>query len=268
MRRLLLIGGAAAVVLASAGWGVDANAGSRSQSLLDRAYAATNVGEHQVLHEVDITGTHRTTRVRIEGWLLPADGRARVIDIDFGPFVSEWIITATGRVYGRGCLAYCHPRSFIDGRSRWENEGVWVATSFSGPWGTLPGTYARMFRASYRAHALVPDGTAEVDGKRLARFKSLGTVLGRFIAWRPGTKPPIKARNSRYGYSRLEWYVNPSTARLIGFGAWGCMADETSPCGGPKHPPLAIRIVTFQRLDPTPQNLALLTGPGAPAGAR
>jgi hypothetical protein len=126
-----------------------------------------------------------------------------------------------------------------------------------------------MFGATYRAHALVPDGTAAVDGRRVARFKSIGTQFRQtWIAWRPGTRPPVKVRNPQYIYSRIDWYVDPATARLIGLGAWGCMADQIRSCEGPKHPPLATRIVTFQRLDPTAQNLAQLTGPGAPPAAR
>jgi hypothetical protein len=71
---------AAAAAVAAAVIGLSAVSGA--PSLVDRAYAAINAGD-QVLHEVDL---HNDAGVpgyydRVEGWLLPADGRGRVINI-------------------------------------------------------------------------------------------------------------------------------------------------------------------------------------------
>jgi hypothetical protein len=217
-------------------------------ALLNRASDAANLGD-QVLHEVDIfvdRGNEGTFYDRDEGWLLPADGRAREIYINYPPKpspgvnIDEWIITASGRVFLRACFT-CRSaaaRSFLNG--------------------------------AYRTDALLPDGTTTFAGRRVARFQSMEDTNGQeSVPWRPGTPPPAKARGLLRLHLKplgLEWYIDPTTARLVGINQWGyCAGDKLSSCEGP---PLTTRIVTFQRLAPTPQNLAHLTGPGAPPGAR
>jgi hypothetical protein len=63
----------------------------------------------------------------------------------------------------------------------------------------------------------------------------------------------------------INWYVDPATAEPVGYTVSTCSSDQLRSC----HAPGAmVRIITFQRLNPTAANLGLLTGPGAPAGAR
>jgi hypothetical protein len=245
---------------------------SGGPSLVDRAYAAVNPSD-QVLHEVDIQNDGPPGySYRVEGWLLPADGQARVISIwgyKGSPFVSEGIITVTGRVFARVCLSRCRPASFIRSRSRWAPEGRIAPGSFGGVPGTLPGTFANWFRTAYHDHAIAAVGNATFDGKHVARFQSMiPTFASKIVFWRPGTPPPLSARKDRSGaapYTLIDWYVDPATAQPVGFKASPCAGEEIRSCTRPFS---TTRIVTFRRLDPTPQNLALLTGPNAPAGAR
>jgi len=239
---------------------------SGGPSLVDRAYAAVNVGD-QVLHEVDIrtlAHDHGVSQT-VEGWVQPGDGRARVISIERTPgdslaIVSEWIVTASGRVYTRTCLSGCHPNSFIDSSTGWRTGG---AFGLSGSPQALPGTFAQWFRSAYRSRAVVSDGTATFAGQSVARLQSMSALLGTVVFWRPGTPPPASAR----GQQRLliNWYVDRATAQPVGYTVSGCSSDQTRSCGAPAN---TLRIATFQRLNPTPQNLALLTGPGAPRDAR
>jgi hypothetical protein len=128
----------------------------------------------------------------------------------------------------------------------------------------LPGKYARDFRAAYRAGALVPEGNATLAGKRVKSFQSMESQVGsRTVYWRPGTPPPASVRSSRNSDALVAWYVDRSTAELAGFKVWGCAAGHSVSCER-RSGPRTVRIVTFQRLAPTPQNLVLLTGPGAP----
>jgi hypothetical protein len=277
-RRIGAVVIAAAVAIAAVVIGLTGPSGALS--LVARAYAAVNVGD-QVLHEVDISDDPGAPGFyfRVEGWLL-LDGRARLIDISGdkrGRYrnVSETIITATGRGFARNC--YCRSgqvRSFLDGRrvvgqrpplvTGWVSEG---GPFLSG--GTLPGTFARWFRAAYRSHAIATDGTTMFGGKRAARFRSMTegfgptSTGGRMVFWRPGTPPPASARN-RHGYpyaTLIHWYVDPGTAQPVGFREWYCRSEKLTSCVGPAT---TTRIVTFQRLGRTPQSLAELTAPGAP----
>jgi len=246
-------------------------------SLVDRAYAAINVGD-QVLHEVDImTDTNAPGFYdRLEGWLLPADGRARLIDITgyrqsrFVTALREWVITATGRVFGRSCLSGCRVGqigAFINGRSGWTSEGSATEVGGFGSAPRFPGTFAQWFRAAYRARSIVPDGTTTFAGKDVARFQSMaGAFEEPLVTWRPGTPAPMSVRNrSQTPYILIDWYVDPATARPVGFSVRACTGDAIRSC---TQPGSSTRIVTFQRLDPTPQNLAQLTAPGAPPGSR
>lgn len=288
MRRLLPIGatgvlapaiaGAAAVAAVVIGLG----AGSGAPSLVDRADAAINVRD-QVLHEVDVSD-YASTRYGVsynedEGWLLPADGRGRVIQFDgykrarYVSDLSEWIITATGRVVRRVCFAYCRVSSFINGRSRWAYEGTERTLQGLGfglfP-GTLPGELAREFRAAYRVHAAVPKGITTFAGKRVKSFQSMeAAVVGTaLVYWQPGTSPPVRVRDAHPPtYALVDWYIDRATAELVGFKTWGCAAGHIRSCKARGAPDNITRIVTFQRLDPTPKNLAQLTGPNAPRGA-
>lgn len=252
---------------------------SGGPSLVDRAYAAINAG-YVVVHEVDIQTDRGLPGYydRTEGWLLPADGRARMTDIsgyEQHPYrtVIEWIVTASGRVFGRACLANCRAgnvSSFIDGRTGWQYDGRYGALRSLGFGlvGRLPGTFAGSFSAAYKAGAIVPDGTATFAGKRVARFESMESLGQPSVSWRPGTPPPASARKQRLGkdrYTLTEWYVDPSTAQPVGFAVGACTGADVGSCGAPIS---TTRIATFQRLAPTPQNIALLTGPNAPAGAR
>lgn len=247
---------------------------SGTRSLVDRAYAAIDVGD-QLLHEVDLTSEPRLPGFydRVEGWLRPADGRARLIEISgyrqsHGAIVNEWLITATGRVFARSCLS-CRSGdagSFINGHSAWSSEGSAAPGTFGGPIGDLPGTYARWFRAAYRAHAIVPAGATTFAGRRVARFQSFIAGGGAsVVAWRPGTRPPATVRVDHNFYALVDWYIDPATARPVGFGTYSCSSQEVGSC---KAAGRIVRIVTFQRLGPTAESLALLTGPGAPLGAR
>jgi hypothetical protein len=183
--------------------------------------------------------------------------------------IREWIITRTGRVFGRVCLSNCRPASFIDGRSRWAPEGRIAPGALGGPPETLPGTFANWFRTAYHDHAIVAAGTAPFDGRHVARFQSMVPTFGsKIVFWRPGTRPPLSARKDRSGpapYTLIDWYVDPATAQPVGFTDSPCTGEEIRSCTRPYS---TTRIVTLERLDPTPQNLNLLTGPNAPAGAR
>ena len=246
---------------------------SGGPSLLDRAYAAISA-RYQVLHEVDVQyeRTPRGYSDRVEGWLLPATGQARVVGI-WGyrgtPFVDEWIITASGQAFSRGCLKNCHPASFINGRAPWAHVGHGDPATFVGFPGTLPGTFAKLYRAAYRDHAIVEDGTATFGGRHVARLQSMTPTFGAaIIFWRPGTPPPPSARKNHIGgapYSLVTWYVDPATAQPVGFTSSPCAGGQIRSCG---RPAITTHILTFERLDPTAQNLALLTGPHAPAAAR
>jgi hypothetical protein len=245
---------------------------SGAPSLVDRAYAAINAGS-QVLHEVDIQYDRTLSRYRerVEGWLLPDTGQARLISIwgyPRSPFVDEWIITATGQAFSRACLNQCHPASFIDGRSPWAHAGHIDPQTDLNFLGTLPGTFARLYREAYHYHAIVEDGTATFDGRHVGRLQSMSPTIGNTVVfWRPGTTPPASARQHlsvRGSYTLVTWYVDPATAQPVGFTSAPCDGEAVRSCG---RPVATTRIVTFERLDPTPQNLAKLTGPGAPAGA-
>jgi hypothetical protein len=257
---------------------------SGASSLVARADVAVNVRD-QVLHEVDMSHGQAHDRFgvfysRIEGWLLPAGGRARVIEVSgyerdrYVSDISEWIITATGRVFERSCFNYCRSSkigSFINGRSRWHDNGRIPVGWFGGP-PILPGTYAREFRAAVRSNAAVPKGIATFAGKRVRSFQAMEAGAGGVIAlayWRPGTPPPVRVRKAHPPfYALVDWYLDPATAEPVGFTVWGCAPDQVRSCKARGAPAATIRIVTFQRLDPTPQNLAQLTGPNAPRGAR
>jgi hypothetical protein len=261
---------AAAAAIAAAGIVLSGISGG--PNLVDRAYAAVNPG-YQVLHEVDIEREGSPGySTRVEGWLLPADRRMRVIRI-WGykrtPFVSEWIITATGRVFSRTCLSSCHPASFIDGSSKWAPEGRVAPGTLGGPPLNLPGTFANWFRTAYHDHAIAAVGMATFEGRRVARFQSMAPSFGsRTVFWQPGTPPPASVHKQALGaepYTLIDWYVDPVTAHPVGFAAFACANDQIRSC---KHRISTTRIVTFERLDPTLQNLALLTGPNAPSGAR
>jgi hypothetical protein len=261
----------AAAVIVLSGGGV-------APSLVDRAYAAINAG-YVVVHEVDIQtyASPRGFSTRLEGWTLPPDGRTRAVQVaGYGgasnATIVEWIIAANGDVFTRACLAGCRSdrvSSFVDGRSQWASEGRQSVGTGFGLTPTLPGTFARQFKSAYRSHAISSDGTARFDGRRVARFESMAPSFGpRTVFWRPGTKPPASARNGAFGqepYSLVDWYVDPATAQPVGFTASACRRNEISSCGRPVY---TTRIVTFERLQPTAENLAKLTGPNAPAGAR
>jgi hypothetical protein len=252
---------------------------SGAPSLVDRAYAAINAG-YEVMHEVDVQ-TYSSPRGfynRLEGWLRPADGRTRAIQVSGyrrARYVTiiEWIINANGDVFTRACPGNCRSdriSSFIEGRSRWVSEGrVAPGTGFGLTPGTLPGEFARWFRSAYRSHAIVDAGTAMFDGRRAARLQSMTPTVGpRIVFWRPGTPPPLSARQHRIAgapYTLVDWYVDPATAQPVGFTASPCAGEAIHSC---RRPAYTTRIVTFQRLDPTSQNLALLTGRNAPPRAR
>jgi hypothetical protein len=277
---------AAAAIAAAAVIGL--GAASAAPNLLDRAYAAANVSDHHVLHEVDVTDYARSRYGvfydRDEGWLLPADGRARAIEIHgyerarYVSDISEWIITATGRVFERTCFNYCRSTrvgSFIDGRSRWAYKGTKQLLQGLGVGlfpATLPGEYARDFGAAHRVRAAVPKGIKTFDGTRVESFQSMERyVRTAWVYWRPGAPPPMSVRDPRplSAMSALvDWYIDPATARLLGFKVWGCAANHLLSCRARGAPSATTRIVTFERLDPTRENLAELTGPNAPRGAR
>jgi hypothetical protein len=272
----ITVGAAVAVVAAAA---IVLSGISGGPSLVDRAYADITAG-HLVVHEVDIRtdpSLHGYYE-RMEGWLLPADDRTRMINITGyvqHPYrtVSEWVTTATGRVYGRACLSGCrvgNVGAFLNGHSPWQYAGT-VAQLRAGVqlFGTLPGTFTTWFRTAYRAHAIVADGTARFDGKHAARFESMAPTFGsRIVFWRPGTPLPRIAAKDRSGvtpYSLIDWYIDPATAQPLGFTASPCANEKVRSCGAPVS---STRIVTFERLQPTAQNLTMLTGPNPPAGAR
>jgi hypothetical protein len=246
---------------------------SSTTSLVDRAYAAVNAGD-QVVHEVDLI-TEPSARgyySRVEGWNQPGLGRARLIQISGTrpsrlAIITEWIITASGQAYGRSCLSGCRPASFINGDSKWTSDGNAAPGGFGGVPQDLPGTFAQEFRTAYRDHAVVSAGTTTFDGEDVARFQSMVAGSGRgFIAWRPGTPIPTSIRGTHPLYALVDWYVDPSTAAPVGFETLGCSNDRgASSCHAVGD---VVRIVTLQRLAPTSQNLFLLTGPGAPRGAR
>jgi hypothetical protein len=210
---------------------------SGAASVVDRADAAANARD-QVLHEVDF-GTYFYAHSRLgvsynrtEGWLLPADGRARVIDVSgyerarYVSDASEWIITATGRVFERSCFNYCLSAkigSFINGRARWHDNGRIPVSAFDGPQ-ILPGTYAREFRAAYRVHTAVPKGITTFAGKRVDSFQAMQGDGGTApVFWRPGSPPPVSVRNAHPPfYALVDWYTDRATAELVGFKAWGC----------------------------------------------
>jgi hypothetical protein len=129
--------------------------------------------------------------------------------------------------------------------------------------------FAGWFSAAYRAHAIAPAGTATFDGKRAARFRTMVPTFGRTIVfWRPGTPPPPAARKGPVGatpYTLINWYVDPTTAQPVGFTASPCRGKAIRSCTSPAF---TTRIVTFKRLDPTPENLGQLSGPNAPPGAQ
>jgi hypothetical protein len=246
---------------------------SGSPSLVDRAYAAVNVSD-QVLHEVDVQTEPnlRNYSQRLEGWLLPANGQARLIII-YGykstPFVTEWIITAKRHAFTRACLAYCHPQRFMNSSGGWSNEGV-PRPGFGGSPTTIPGTYAQWFRSAYRERAVVADGNTTFDGRTVAHFQSMAELLDNLVFWRPGTPIPASIRDNGNSFIRrsigvINWYVDPATAEPVGYTVTTCSSDQLRSCHAPDT---TVRILTFQRLNPTPQNLELLIGPGAPAGAR
>jgi hypothetical protein len=72
-------------------------------------------------------------------------------------------------------------------------------------------------------------------------------------------------RGDRTFYALIDWYIDPATARPVGFETYGCSSQQVGSC---KAAGRIVRIVTLQRLGPTPLSLRLLTGPGAPRGAR
>lgn len=221
IRRLLSIGAGRLLALAIAAAAVAAVVIGLSglfglPRLVHPAYAAINVRD-EVLHEVDVSdyGHSRYGAMydREEGWLLPADGRARAIDIEgyerdpVTISINEWIITAKGHVFSRSCVAYfgCRVGSFVDGRSRWVYEGTERSVRGLGAGlfpGTLPGQYAQGFQAAYRVHAAVPKGSTTFAGKRVKIFQSMRAgfyVPSRgavFVYWRPGTPPPATVRNA------------------------------------------------------------------------
>ncbi len=145
----------------------------------------------------------------------------------------------------------------------------------AGPWvgvfpGTLPGGYAREFRAAYRVRAAVPKGITTFAGKRVKSFQSIEAGVGTaWIYWRPGTPPPVMVRRAHPPfYALVDWYIDWATAELVGFKTWGCAAGHIRSCGTRGAPATVTRIVTFQPLDSTPENLVQLTGPNPPRGAR
>lgn len=78
----------------------------------------------------------------------------------------------------------------------------------------------------------------------------------------------MRGRNAPPFDALVDWYIDRATAQLVGFKIWSCAADHTRSCKARGAPDAITRIVTSQRLHPTPQNLAQLTGPNAPRGAR
>lgn len=133
----------------------------------------------------------------------------------------------------------------------------------------MPGTFASWFRTAYRSRAIVADGTATFAGKRAARFQSMAPASANtMVFWRPGARPPRGAQGSSFGgaaYLLIDWYIDPATAQPMGFKTFLCTSENVRSC---QRPASTTRIATFQRLDPTPQHIALLTGPNAPAAAR
>lgn len=266
----LRIGGITVAALAAIAAAVIVGLGlSGSSSLVDRAYAAINAG-YMVVHEVDVQNYGPPGFYdRTEGWLLPADGRARVIEsagytgARYVNYIKEWIITSSGRVLGRACLTHCVVSSFVRSRSRWEYAGTERALAPLGGGlapSILPGTFAQHFRAAYRVHAIVAEGTTTFDGRRVARFASAEAAVGTgWVDWRPGTPAPASVKQHEQRVI-MYWYIDPATARPVGRRVWGC----TGSCRRPGGPSFTTRIVVFQRLQPTAQNLAELTGPGAP----
>jgi hypothetical protein len=242
---------------------------SGSRSLVDRAYAAVNVS-NDVLHEVDLRSVARDDGFyeRVEGWLQPGTGRTRVIEISGSRastlnLISEWIVTSRGRVFHRVCLTGCRPRKFLASRRGWSDQGVVPPGTFGGPPEVLPGTFARWFGTAYRNRAVVADGTATFAGRRVARFESMATLLDSVTFWRPGTPRPATSRG--HGSVLINWYVDPATAQPVGYTVLDCPNGQTRTCGAAVD---TVRIASFQRLKPTAQNLALLSGPNAPRGAR
>jgi hypothetical protein len=114
--------------------------------------------------------------------------------------------------------------------------------------------------SAYRSGAVRPDGTATFAGRSVARFQSMAALLGTVVFWRPGTPAPAKAG----GQTRLlvNWDVDRAAAQPVGYTVSDFTSDQPRSCGAPAN---TLRIATFQRLSPTPQNLALLIGP-APLG--
>jgi hypothetical protein len=203
--RLRAVAIAAAAAVAAVVIGLSGVSGA--PGLVDRADGAINIRD-QVLHEVDVTD-YRPNRYgdfydRTEGWQLPANGEARVIDVmgyERARYVSdiiEWIITATGRVFERTCFNYCRSTkigSFINGRSRWTDEGLIPLGALGPP--ILPGTYTRELQAAYRVHAAVPKGMTTFAGKRVNTLQSMEAYAGAvLVSWRPGTPPPARVRDA------------------------------------------------------------------------
>jgi hypothetical protein len=150
----------------------------------------------------------------------------------------------------------------MDTRGPYTSGDVWRSTDIAGH--VRAAVPRRLPRRRHRARR-----HTTFAGRRVAQFQSMETQVGETtVSWRPGMPPPVRARNPHYIYALIDWYVDPATARPVGFKAWGCMGDQIRSCERRQGPPSTTRIVTFQRLDPTPQNLALLTGPGAPPGAK
>ena len=261
---------AAAVVAAVA---ILLTGGSVAPSLVDRAYAAINAGD-RIVHELDVqtTASLRGFYEETEGWLLPADGRARVIYISGYRqtgyvTITESVRTATGRIYGRSCLSGCRSNrigAFINRPGGWFSDANGGLGSFGTP-GLVPGTFARQFQAAYRAHAIVADGTTTFAGKRVAKFQSTQALVGATVfSWRPGAPVPATVRKAGAPALLVTWLIDPKTARPVGFTGCGALTGVPRSC---QHPQFTTRIVTFERLDPTAANLATLTGPGLPAGS-
>jgi hypothetical protein len=296
--RRLAVAVAAAATIAVGVVGLTGVSGA--PSLVDRAYAAISASD-QVLHEVVDTrispgpaphdcGRPEVLKLRIKGklkvvevgapsdcnsrssyeqleeWLLPADGRVHVITRyggGGGPnLVGEGIITSSGRAFWRVfvndkpqafmCRPYCslgwnRLRPGDSNGSSWRSEN-----------------FVSAFQTAYKGHELVADGQGTFDGRRVARYRS----IYRYPA-EPGRVAPrgtSASPSSAYQYTITEWYIDPAAARPLGSTTWQqCTSDSISSCTGGT---VTERILTFQLLDPTPQNLAHLITPDAPAGAR
>lgn len=195
------------------------------QSLAAKAYAATAPGD-TVLHEVVVSnwttdgGGPRGTE-RLQGWYRPADGRAhRVIRGDEGS--TDVVVATDGHVSVRSP----------------DTERYGLQPPQSAAFTEKNRTdFLAEFRTAYARHALHPAGRGTFDGRNAARYTA----------------------SEDGGNRTVDWYIDPDSAlplgaverlRVLGDARGDSLKTQT----------LTRRLTTFERLDPTPENLAKLSG--------